>query len=442
MRIMEKNKNDKIKKSKEIIKKEKEKIKEEKKKLKEEKRQKFYNTKLGKILKKIFFLNSSSQLNTESIIYHEILGAILCLLVLFFLSGGKNYIKLYKDLQKLINVYDTISSDYYQEIDKNKLIDNAIESMLSATGDSYTTYTNKQNTKDFLETVSGTYEGIGCMVTMDESGNISVLNIFDNSPAQKAGLQEKDIILKIDGQDYQGKTSEDMSNYVKNSQNSKIELTIKRGTEEKNITINRQKVEVPSVTSKIIEKDNKKIGYIDISLFSSVTYKQFKKQLSAMEKKKIQGLIIDVRDDSGGYLTSVTEISSLFLKKGAIIYQLEEGKKKEVVKDKTAEKRGYPIAVLVNAASASASEILASAIKESYHGFVVGVNTYGKGTVQKTKKMSDGSMIKYTVQKWLTPNGNWINEKGVTPTDIIANESTSKDDQLEKALELVKGKIK
>ena len=161
-----------------------------------------------------------------------------------------------------------------------------------------------------------------------------------------------------------------------------------------------------------------------------------------MEKKKIQGLIIDVRDDSGGYLTSVTEISSLFLKKGAIIYQLEEGKKKEVVKDKTAEKRGYPIAVLVNAASASASEILASAIKESYHGFVVGVNTYGKGTVQKTKKMSDGSMIKYTVQKWLTPNGNWINEKGVTPTDIIANESTSKDDQLEKALELVKGKIK
>ena len=233
MRIMEKNKNDKIKKSKEIIKKEKEKIKEEKKKLKEEKRQKFYNTKLGKILKKIFFLNSSSQLNTESIIYHEILGAILCLLVLFFLSGGKNYIKLYKDLQKLINVYDTISSDYYQEIDKNKLIDNAIESMLSATGDSYTTYTNKQNTKDFLETVSGTYEGIGCMVTMDESGNISVLNIFDNSPAQKAGLQEKDIILKIDGQDYQGKTSEDMSNYVKNSQNSKIELTIKRDRRKK-----------------------------------------------------------------------------------------------------------------------------------------------------------------------------------------------------------------
>ena len=234
-----------------------------------------------------------------------------------------------------------------------------------------------------------------------------------------------------------------MSNYVKNSKNKTVKLTIKREEEEKEITINRKKVEVPSVESKIIEQDGKKIGYIDITVFSGVTYEQFKNQLEKLEKKGIQALIIDVRNDSGGYLTAVTDISSLFLKKGKTIYQLQDDKKKEVVKDKTKESRSYPVAVLVNAASASASEILASAIKESYGGLVVGTQTYGKGTVQKTKKLSDGSMIKYTIQKWLTPNGNWINEKGVTPTNAVEYEVTSEQDkQLQTATELLCKKIK
>ena len=186
------------------------------------------------------------------------------------------------------------------------------------------------------------------------------------------------------------------------------------------------------------KKENKKIVYIDISIFSSVTYEQFKKELTKLEKKGIRALIIDVRNDSGGYLSAVTDISSLFLKKGKIIYQLEDNNKKEVIKDKTKENRTYPIAVLVNTTSASASEILASAIKESYGGYVVGTQTYGKGTVQKTKKLSDGSMIKYTIQKWLTPNGNWINEEGVKPTDPVPYEIKDNVDlQLEKALELV-----
>ena len=168
-----------------------------------------------------------------------------------------------------------------------------------------------------------------------------------------------------------------------------------------------------------------------------------KKQLTELEKKKIQALIIDVRNDSGGYLNSVTDISSLFLKKGKVIYQLEDNKKKEIIKDKTKESRDYPIAILVNAASASASEILASAIKESYGGLVVGTQTFGKGTVQKTKKLSDGTMIKYTIQKWLTPNGNWINEVGVTPTNAVAYDTNSTDDnQLQNAVDLLIKKIK
>lgn len=443
------NRNNKIKKSKEIIKQEKAKIRLEKKKQKEEKTKKFYKTKIGKFIKKIFLLNNQTT-ETQSIksqilsnLYFEIVGFLLCLLVLFALSGGRNYLKLYKELQKLINVYDTITNNYYGDLDKDKLIDNAIDTMVSETGDTYTTYTNEEDTKSFLETVDGTYEGIGCMVTMDENNNILVANIFDNSPAKKAGLQVNDIIIKVDGQDYTNKTSNDMSEYIKSSTAKSIILTIKRNDKEKEITIKRNNIEVPTVTSKVIKNDNKKIGYIDISVFSSVTYKQFNKQLKKLEKKGIKALIIDVRDDSGGYLTSVTDISSIFLKKGQTIYQLEDNNKTEKIKDKTSEKRTYPIAVLVNATSASASEILASTIKESYGGLVVGTRTYGKGTVQKTKKLSDGSMVKYTVQKWLTPDGNWINETGVEPTDFVElDKNVSEDNQIETAVNLLIEKIK
>ena len=384
-----------------------------------------------------------------SMIYFEVLGFILCLLLLFILSGGKNYIKLYLELKKLINVYDTISTNYYGDLDKKEMIDTAIESMMSEMGDNYTNYINEEDTKDFLENIDSTYEGIGCTVSTNENGEIYIVNLFDNSPAASAGLLENDIILKIDGQDFQGKTSEDMANYVKNSNKSKIKLTIKREEQEKEITITRKKIEIPTVTGEIIENENKKIGYIRISIFSSVTYNQFKTKLNDLEKENIQGLIIDIRNNTGGYLNSVTDIASMFLKKDDIIYQLDDGKKKDIVKDKTKESRSYPVAVLINASSASASEILASAIKESYHGLIVGTNSYGKGTVQKTKKLSDGSMIKYTTEKWLTPSGNWINEVGVTPTDFVElksaldeSEEPEGDKQLQTAIDLITKKIK
>ena len=371
-------KNNKINKTKENIKKEKAIIKEAKKRIKIEKQKSFYNTKLGKLIKKISKKNKvketeNNQISLKeqifSMIYFEIMGIILCLLFFFALSGGKNYIKLYKDLNKLINVYDTIVSDYYGEIDKEKLVDDAIESMLNGIGDSYTTYTDEETTNNFMENIEGTYEGIGCMVAMNEAGDIFVVNVFEDGPAQKAGLEVNDIILKIDDEDYQDKTSEDMANYVKNNASEKIKVAIKRGEEEKEITITREKVEVPSVTSKVIDSDSKKIGYIDISVFSAVTYKQFKTELESLEKQAVEGLIIDVRGDTGGYLSSVTDISNLLLKKGKIIYQLEDSKKTEKIKDETKEHRTYPIAILIDNGSASASEILASAIKESYGGY-------------------------------------------------------------------------
>ena len=438
-------KNEKIKKSKDIIKKEKEKIKAEKKR---QRIAKFNNSKFGQFTKKIFKskLKEKEVISIKeqifSMIYFEIIGAILCLLVLFALTGGKNYFKIYKDLSKLINVYDTIEKNYYGELDKEELVNNAIDSMVSSIGDGYTTYTDKGENSEYIEELQGTYEGIGCMVSMNTNNEIVVVSLFEDGPAKDAGLQENDIITKIDDQDFSEKTSEDMANYVKKSSKSKIKLTIKRNEEELEITIKRKKVEIPTVTSNIIEKDNKKIGYIDISVFSAVTYNQLKQQLKELERQNIEGLILDVRYDTGGYLSAVTDISKLFLEKGKVIYQLEDAKTKEKIKDDTKEHRTYPIAVLINSASASASEILAATIKESYNGIIIGTNSYGKGTVQRTKGLSDGSMIKYTTQKWLTPKGNWINDIGVEPTitvefDIVNNIDT----QLESAVSEIIKKI-
>lgn len=371
------------------------------------------------------------------------IGILMCFGGISIITG-KNYLAVTKDLKKVVDTYYAIVDNYYGELDRDKLIDGAVEGMISSVGDTFTSYSDTDSTSSFDETINGSYEGIGCTVATLEDGTISVIDMFEDSPSYKAGLKVGDIILKVDGESYEGKNSNDISNYIKNSGKSKIVLTVKRDNEEKDISINLSKVEIPHVSGKVIEQDSKKIGYIKISLFASNSYKQFKNKLDELEKSNIDDLIIDVRDNSGGYLSSVTDICNLFLDKGKVIYQLEDSKGKVKKKDTTKEKRKYDIVVLINDGSASASEILASAIKESYGGDIVGTNSYGKGTVQQTKKLLDGSMIKYTTQKWLTPDGNSINEVGVTPTKVVElneeyfnNPTTENDNQLQEAIKLI-----
>lgn len=371
------------------------------------------------------------------------IGILMCFGGISIITG-KNYLAVTKDLKKVVDTYYAIVDNYYGELDRDKLIDGAVEGMISSVGDTFTSYSDTDSTSSFDETINGSYEGIGCTVATLEDGTISVIDMFEDSPSYKAGLKVGDIILKVDGESYEGKNSNDISNYIKNSGKSKVVLTVKRDNEEKDISINLSKVEIPHVSGKVIEQDSKKIGYIKISLFASNSYKQFKNKLDELEKSNIDDLIIDVRDNSGGYLSSVTDICNLFLDKGKVIYQLEDSKGKVKKKDTTKEKRKYDIVVLINGGSASASEILASAIKESYGGDIVGTNSYGKGTVQQTKKLLDGSMIKYTTQKWLTPDGNSINEVGVTPTKVVElnekyfnNPTTENDNQLQEAIKLI-----
>lgn len=372
------------------------------------------------------------------------LGFFACLSFVKIFNNGRSYMALSNDLSKFVDTYYAIKDNYYGELDNEKLVDSAIKGMISAIGDEYTSYSDTDDADNFKQTVSGIYEGIGCTVGVNLDNKIVVVDMFKDSPAEKAGLKVGDIIIKIDGEGFVGKSSTDMSNYVKFSKNSKVVLTIIRDEETMELDVERKKIEIPYVSGEVITKDDMKIGYIDISLFSSTIYDQFKRELEELEKENISGLVIDVRGNSGGYLSGVTDILNLFLKKSDVIYQLESGNKKQIKKDTTKEKRDYPVAVLVNGGSASASEILASAIKESYNGFVVGTKTYGKGTVQQTTTLPDGSMVKYTVQKWLTPNGNWVNEVGVEPTDTVEldisyaeNPIMENDNQLQKALELV-----
>lgn len=371
------------------------------------------------------------------------IGILMCFGGISIITG-KNYLAVTKDLKKVVDTYYAIVDNYYGELDRDKLIDGAVEGMISSVGDTFTSYSDTESTSSFDETINGSYEGIGCTVATLEDGTISVIDMFEDSPSYKAGLKVGDIILKVDGESYEGKNSNDISDYIKNSGKSKVVLTVKRDNEEKDISINLSKVEIPHVSGKVIEQDSKKIGYIKISLFASNSYKQFKNKLGELEKSNIDDLIIDVRDNSGGYLSSVTDICNLFLDKGKVIYQLEDSKGKVKKKDTTKEKRKYDIVVLINGGSASASEILASAIKESYGGDIVGTNSYGKGTVQQTKKLLDGSMIKYTTQKWLTPDGNSINEVGVTPTKVVElneeyfnNPTIENDNQLQEAIKLI-----
>lgn len=376
-------------------------------------------------------------------IFSLLLGVLACFSVLTILNKGKNYFVLSKELAKFVDAYDAIVNNYYKEVDKDKLVESAINGMVSSIGDEYTSYSDKDVTDNFNEAVNGKYMGIGALIMKSEN-DLVIYKIFEDSPSYRAGLKDGDIILKLDDKDTKDMSVNDIASIVKNDDNKEVKLLVKRGEENLDITIVKDMVELPVVSGKVINHNDKKIGYISLSIFSSVASEQFNKELVKLEKEGISGLVIDVRGNSGGYLTTVTDIVSYFLKKGDIIYKLEVNDKVTVRKDKTKESRDYPVAVLIDKNSASASEILASSIKESYNGYVVGTNSYGKGTVQQTLVLSDGSMIKYTIEKWLTPLGNWINEEGVIPTNYVELSSEylndpvfENDNQLNKALELV-----
>ena len=344
-----------------------------------------------------------------------------------------------KEIREFITTYTTVTNNYYKKVNKKKLVEAAINGMFDYLGDPHSIYMDEKETESFNQTMEGTYKGIGATIQQTDDG-IKIVGIFKKSPAEKAGLKENDYIIKVNGKKTEGKTADETVRMIKKK--DKAVIVVKRGDEEKSFDITLEVIDIPSVEGKIIEKDGKKVGIITLSIFAKNTGTQFKNELDKLEKDGMEQLIIDVRGNTGGYLDQASDIISNFMDKSHVIYQVErKGKKTKYYSTGTTTKQ-YKIAVLVNGGSASASEILAAALKESYGAEVIGTTTYGKGTVQTTTKLEGGASIKYTIERWLTPKGNSINETGIAPTievelsdDYYENPKEENDNQLQRALE-------
>ena len=357
-----------------------------------------------------------------------------------------NYLTNDKYLNEFIKNYDYVINNYYEDVDREKIINSAISGMMESLGDPYSTYLDETQSNSFSILLEGSYEGIGISFFKDEkTGYMVISSIIKDSPAEEAGLMSGDIIKTINDKTTETMQSGDLVDLVKQSTSPSFKLQVLRGEETLDITLNRKIIKFTSVTSKTYEVDNKKVGYIYIGIFANNTYEQFKEELLKLESDGIDYLIIDVRGNTGGHLTSVDSILDLLLDNSKIKYQLEKNGKKRPVYSKGKESKKYGIVLLGDEASASASEVLISSLKENLGLTFIGKKTYGKGTVQELVTLSDGTQYKFTTQKWLTPKGNWINDtKGIEP-DILTElnpkyyetYSDEDDTQLQRALQYI-----
>ncbi|MDR7237750.1 S41 family peptidase [Neobacillus drentensis] len=321
------------------------------------------------------------------------------------------------DLEKVEQAYDLILSRYVEKVDDKKLVEGAIQGMLSVLKDPYSVYMDKETAQQFTQTLQSSFEGIGAEVGMVD-GKIVIVSPFKNSPAEKAGIKPNDQILKVNGNSVEGLDLNKATLKIRGKKGTKVQLLIARKglRDPLAIDVTRDEIPLETVHAQVKKQDGKNIGYIELTSFSEDTAADFEKELKALENDDIKGLIIDVRGNPGGLLDSVGEILKDFVPKDKPYVQIEQrnGKKKRYFSS-LSEKKDYPVLVLVNKGSASASEILAGSLQEAVGYKLVGETTFGKGTVQQAVPMGDGSNIKLTLFKWLTPDGNWIHKKGIQP---------------------------
>ena len=320
-----------------------------------------------------------------------------------------------KALQEFIDTYQNILDSYYEDVDSQELIDHAIAGMLSGLDDPYSIYFDEDSSSTFDATLEGSYNGVGLEVYNDTDMNIVVSRVFEGSSAEEAGIEEGDIIKEVDGKDLTGKATTEFSDYTKEKEDDEFQVVYLHDGEEKSATLKRKVIIIQSVTSEVLEENDKKIGYIQVDIFSATTYNQFEKAVRKLENEQVDGMIIDLRDNTGGHLSVVTDMLSLFLDDSHVIYQIEDKDQTTKYYSTGKETKEYPVVILQNGNSASASELFTASMKEEYGAKVVGTTSYGKGTVQELNTLQDGTQYKFTTKKWLTPKGNWVHEKGIAP---------------------------
>ncbi len=322
------------------------------------------------------------------------------------------------DLSKIGQAYNMILSNYVEKVDEKQLIEGAIQGMVSTLDDPYSAYMDEETAAQFNESLESSFEGIGAEVSMME-GKVTIVAPFKDSPAEKSGLKPNDQIIKIDGESIEGLDLYEAVLKIRGEKGTVVTLEVMRPgvTELMNVKVTRDTIPIETVYTDMKEYDNKKLGYIEITSFAQETAEDFIVGLNELEDKGIEGLVIDVRGNPGGLLESVEEILKQLVTKDKPYVQIEnrDGEKQRFFSTLEKQKE-YPIVVLTNQGSASASEILAGALKEAGGYDIVGEKTFGKGTVQQARDMGDGSNLKLTMFKWLTPDGNWIHKKGIEPT--------------------------
>ncbi|MDM5190752.1 S41 family peptidase [Bacillus sp. DX4.1] len=322
------------------------------------------------------------------------------------------------DLNKIREAYALIDSRYVEDVKDDKLVEGAIQGMLSTLKDPYSTYMDKDTAKQFKESLDPELEGIGAEVNKTD-GKLIIVSPIKGSPAEKAGIKPNDQILSVDGNSVKDLSREEAVLKIRGKKGTTVTLEVKRSgvVDPLDFKIKREKIPIFTVFSSVKKENEKNIGYIQITSFSENTAKEFTDQLKELENKDMQGLVIDVRGNPGGYLNSVQDILKLIMTEKKPMMQVEQRNgKKEKFYTSLKERKSYPISVLIDKGSASASEILAGALKEGEGYALIGENTFGKGTVQQAVPFTDGSNIKLTMFKWLTPDGNWIHKKGIAPT--------------------------
>ena len=352
-----------------------------------------------------------------------------------------------QDIETELSKYRSIIDKHYLgEVNDEDLLEGAIRGYIDGLGDPYTEYISKEEMQEYMEDTLGNYVGIGIYMIKDEKTNrVKVLSPIKNSPAETAGLQPGDLIIAVNGKEYTGDEMTQMSNDIKGEEGTEVTLTILRNNESLEIKVKREKIKVNPVESKVLENN---IGYIAFTSFDETTAEDFKSKFEELQKQNIKSLIIDLRNNGGGLVDQAVDIAGYVLDKDSVVlYEVDKNGNEVVEKTTTDPIIDMPIIILTNENTASASEILAGALKDFGKAKTVGIKTYGKGVIQEILSVKDGSGIKITTSEYQTPNRNKINKIGIEPDEkvelpddvtSVLNVPEDKDTQLQKAIEMLK----
>lgn len=364
-----------------------------------------------------------------------ILFTVFCKITGRILISSEEYSamnKISSRYEKLYILQEKMNSEGYFKVSEDKQMDAVYKGLVKSLKDPYSEYFTAKEAKTWNDYVNGTFYGIGVVFGKSKNGEFLISEVIEKSPAENSGIKKYDVIMRVDGKTY--KTSEELRKAIMGKAGTKVKLTVKRDKSLRDVEIIRGKVTEKTVKG-IIGKNN--VGYIRISSFAEKTADEFKTELAYMEKKNVKGVVIDLRDNGGGYAQQGVKIADMLLPEGTIMYIKDNKGKKSYFNSKPgATKLKYVL--LINGNTASTAEILTAAVKDNKGGKIVGTGTYGKGIMQAEFPFKDGSALKLTTNQYFSPKGHQIHKKGISPDyEVKLTKADKTDTQLEKALKLI-----